>query len=498
MSCVFFVFVMDDVLDLVFETLGLGKQVIVFVNSKRGAESQAEKISKLVKKKDDFLEGLGDKVLGALSSPTKQCRRLSLMVRRGVAFHHSGLSSKQRDLIEENFKNRKIKVICATPTLAAGVDLPAYRVIIRDVKRYSGFGMSFIPVLEYEQQAGRAGRPSYDDVGEAVLVAKDVVEREELWNRFVNGSPESIYSKLAVEPVLRVYVLSLISSGFVKSFDDLIDFMSGTFYAFQYGDLDKLRLIIVKIVRLLVSWDFLVSDDDYLVATDLGRRVSELYLDPFTANYLLENYSSDFSFFGLLQLVCYTLEMRPLMRVRRAEEQVVFDRLIESSLLVDEPDSYSVEFEEFLNSVKTSIVLESWCDEVGEEELYEKFGVTPGELNAKLERGDWLLYSLYELLKVKGYRNINSILRVSQRLKFGVKEELLPLLRLKGVGRVRARKLFNNKIKDLGDVKKVDVLSLSQLIGPSLAKSVKEQVGIKVEIIKQNKRKGQINLNDFT
>ncbi|MFT4261093.1 MAG: helicase-related protein [Candidatus Woesearchaeota archaeon] len=489
---------MDEISTLVLETLNLDKQVIIFVNSKRGAESQAEKVSKIIKSSSDELINISNSALSALTNPTRQCKRLAMTLKKGVAFHHSGLSSKQRDLVEDNFKQGKIKVICATPTLAAGVDLPAFRVIIRDVKRYTGFGMSFIPVLEYEQQAGRAGRPSYDNEGQAVLIAKDPIEREELWSRYVNGKPENIYSKLAVEPVLRIYVLSLVSSGFVRSFEDLLDFMSNTFYAHQYGDMVKLKMILSKIVRMLVDWSFLEADEFNLSATVLGRRISELYLDPYTANYLLENFDSDFEDFGVLQLISYTLEMRPLIRTKKADEQIIFDRLINSELLVDEPDSYSDEFEEFLNSVKTAVVLEDWMNEVHEDILYEKYGVTPGELNAKLERGNWLLYSLYELLKIRGYKNIGGLLRVQTRLKFGVKEELLPLLRLKGIGRVRARKLFVNKVKDLGDVKKVDVTTLTQILGPSMAKNVKEQVGIKVEVVKQNKRKGQINLNDFT
>ena len=489
---------MDDVLKLALETVELGKQCIVFVNSKRGAESSGEKISKILKINNDVLDKVSESVLKALSSPTKQCKRLASMVKKGAAFHHSGLNSKQRDLIEDNFKLGNIKVICATPTLAAGVDMPAYRVIIRDVKRYTGFGMSYIPVLEYEQQAGRAGRPSYDLKGEAILIAKDAIEREELWNKFINGSPESIYSKLAVEPVLRIYVLSLVSSGFVKTFDELKDFMKDSFYAFQFGDLNKLFDILKRIVRLLSQWEFLEVNEDYLVATNLGRRVSELYLDPYTANYLLENYESEFKEFGLLQFISYTLEMRPLIRVKKSEEGVMFDKLVNSTLLVDEPDSFSEEFDEFFKSVKTGVVLEEWMNEVADDKLYEKYGVTPGELNAKLDRADWLLYSLYELLKVKGYRNISDILKIQKRLKFGVKEELLSLLRLKGIGRVRARKLFDNRLKDFGDLKKVDALTLSQILGPNMAKSVKEQLGIKIEEVKLNKRKGQINLNDFS
>jgi helicase len=90
-----------------------------------------------------------------------------------VAFHHAGLESSQRRLVEQGFKDHRIKCIIATPTLAAGVNIPARRVIIRDLWRYDGnFGMTPIPILEYKQQAGRAGRPRYDTIGEAITIAK--------------------------------------------------------------------------------------------------------------------------------------------------------------------------------------------------------------------------------------------------------------------------------------------------------------------------------------
>ena len=96
---------------------------------------------------------------------------------------------------------------------------------------------------------------------------------------------------------------------------------------------------------------------------------------------------------------------------------------------------------------------------------------------------------------------VKDIVKLRIRLKFGVREELLGLLRLKNIGRVRARKLYYNKIKTIEDVKKCDLMKLVQILGKKIAIDVKEQVGIKVDVskikIKQNKRKGQISLLDY-
>ena len=122
-------------LDLAIDTIKIGKQALVFVNTKRSAEKTAEDISKKVRTNDRKLVGLSENVLNALSSHTKQCKRLSACVKKGIAFHHAGLIAKQRELIEDNFRNGVIKIICCTPTLAFGLDLPAFRAIIKDLRR---------------------------------------------------------------------------------------------------------------------------------------------------------------------------------------------------------------------------------------------------------------------------------------------------------------------------------------------------------------------------
>ena len=112
------------------------------------------------------------------------------------------------------------KIICATPTLAAGLSLPVFRVIIKSLKRFAGgWGMKWIPV-QYLQMAGRAGRPEYEDYGEAIIIAKNESERDEVYERYICGQPEDIYSKLAAQPILRNHVLSLVSSGIIRSDKD--------------------------------------------------------------------------------------------------------------------------------------------------------------------------------------------------------------------------------------------------------------------------------------
>ncbi len=377
--------------------------------------------------------------------------------------------------------------------------------------------------------AGRAGRPDFNDkFGECITIAKSESQQEEIVEHFIEGEPEPIYSKVAVEPVLRTYVLSLLASGFVSTYQEIIDFFSKTFYAHQYGDLKKIEKIISKILSLLEEWEFISnSEDDFVSASDLekkrikptllGKKVSTLYLDPLTANYFIEcikragsKNKKDITAFSFLQVISYSLEMRPLFQVKSSELDFIEAELINygDNLLSMEPSLYSHEYDNFLNSIKTSFIFKEWIDENSEEYILEKYNVRPGELKYKINIADWLLYSLEELaILLKKHFLITEIKKLRLRLKYGAKEELLPLLRIKNIGRVRARKLYNNRIRDVKDIRNSDITKLVQLLGKSTALSLKKQCGLDLnpeKIIvpeqkkKGRKRKGQRNLGDFS
>ena len=118
--------------------------------------------------------------------------------------------------------------------------------------------------------------------------------------------------------------------------------------------------------------------------------------------------------------------------------------------------------------------------------LLEKYKIRPGEIKVKLDLADWLIYCMEEITRILNFKSLmaeQKKLRV--RLKYGVKEDILPLLKFKGIGRVRARKLFKNGIKDIKSVKDVDLMNLNQIVGKAVASSLKNQVGEEVTVIKE-------------
>ena len=511
------------------DTIRKNKQAIVFCSSKRAAESQAEKIAKVVGMQEpiDFpaMKQLAEVALRALSSPTKQCKRLALCLEKGIAFHHAGLASKQRELIEDNFREGKIKVICSTPTLAAGLDMPAFRTIIRDVKRFGTYGMVNIPVLEYEQMAGRAGRPGKEDYGEAIIVAGKESDVESLMEQYVHGEVEDIYSKLAVEPVLRTYILSLVATGFINTSKQLEEFFSQTFYAQQYGNMDKLNATLHRIVRKLIEWKMLAGSNkeeqkeakdsmfisgsqlleeeearvqEKLTATLLGQRVSD-GLQVMEEN--KREASDKAQTFALAHLLSCALEMRPLLRVKTKEYDHILILKDSKEFFFDEEQYIDQFSDDFEDTIKTTQCLMDWMEESGEEGLLERYDVRPGELSVKLQKADWLLYACEELARVQKMQGIRSpIKHVRERMKHGAKSELLTLLHFKGIGRVRARKLFARNITGVSDVKKTSYEQLSSIVGKAMAGKLKEQVGEPVKEAEKEKKqdKTQHQLGDFT
>ena len=482
---------------LCMDTIQKEKQTLVFVSTRRNAEAAAERISKDVKKLLSVgdragLKKIANDVENTLGNPTKQCRRLARTIENGAAFHHAGLVAKQRKLVEDGVKSGLIKVLAATTSLAYGLNLPAYRVAIKDTKRFSsGYGMSYIPVIDVHQMCGRAGRPKYDTEGEAILLAKSRGEAKALWERYVEGDAEPIYSKLGVERMLRIYILALVSSGYVRTRSELESFFLRTFFAKQYGDINSIAGKIERIIDELESYKFILvgdksefiskefmpafqlTQDMELRATKLGKRVSELYIDPVSANFLLSVMSEEDNAVQNLMTICQCIEMKPLLTVKKSEYEDVENELAKSD--IESPDVWDVEYEDFLSSFKTALMLKEWTNESGEDMILEKFGVTPGELYSKTTNAEWVLYAASELALLLGIKEIaNNINKVRLQVKHGVKEELLKLVTLKGIGRVRARRLYAAGIRTAADIKKTDEIALAKLLGPKVAKEVRQ------------------------
>jgi len=201
-------------IDLGIQSVQQGGQSLVFaetrVRSKALATKAADAISQILEKKEITELAKTSKKILSENEHTELVKTLALLVKKGVAFHHAGLNQKCRETIEAEFRKGTIKLLSSTPTLAAGVNLPARRVVISNVNRYNAkVGANRpISILEYKQLCGRAGRPQYDDYGESIIVGNG--NTEDLMEYYINGEPEPIISKITDDKSLRTHILSVI------------------------------------------------------------------------------------------------------------------------------------------------------------------------------------------------------------------------------------------------------------------------------------------------
>jgi len=479
-------------IDCAFSMLKKGGQVLIFAENRRNAVSLAEKAAVIAPnflslEESRSLQLIYEKIV-ASDEFTEVGKRLANCVIKGSAFHHAGLPPSHRRLVEESFKEGLIKVLCATPTLAAGVNLPARTVIINSLSRFnSRWGQSEeISVLDYKQFCGRAGRPKYDDIGFVISILRSN-DLDTFFERYVKGSPEPLYSKLIDNQILRDHILATIVSFPAIAEKELNNFFSNTFLGYQrrpqfvYSKV-KSNLAYLKINGLIEE------EGGRFIATEFGKNVSFLYISTSTGIHyktMFDYYRSkkvkplDDEDFILLSVVLAD-DFQPQFPLRRVDVEACDEITSYQISSLSSSESGRVIIQSKFDDVGRSfLALKDWIDEKSENEIYEKFSIEPGDLYRQVEAAEWLTHAFSKIALLFGERSLHTVASsLEERIRYGVKKELLELTQLEGVGRVRARLLFSNRLRTLDDIRKAKESDIANLpkFGPLIAKKIKEQV----------------------
>ncbi|OLS29121.1 MAG: putative ski2-type helicase [Candidatus Heimdallarchaeota archaeon LC_2] len=468
-----------------------GGQALIFASTRKSSMKSAEDVSKKLKqilepKSLEDLSKVADEIRSA-GEKTDLREQLATLIEGGAAFHHAGLISAHRKIVEDYFRQRIIKVIASTPSLAAGVNLPGRRVIIRSLSRYSrALGNALIPVLEYKQMAGRAGRPQYDPWGQAVVIAKGEAEAEEILDRYIRSPSEDIYSQLGNERALRMHLLSFIASEYVDSVDSALEMFGDTFYGHQNeGDMDFIGNEVRKALELLINANLISKKEPYIV-TPFGKKTVQLYLDPLSADKIKNGLSKSKSIEKVvdilyLQLIASTPDMRTY-NVYQKDFDALYDLASEyTEEWLDNPEEYENEysFDLFFTTLKTAKVIDMWLNEASEVEIAKKMGVTSGDLQSLLGSTNWLIHSAIQISKLFEWKtHVKALETITKRLTYGINLELLPLVDISGIGRVRARALFDAGYKSMESIlhEDVQVIAKIQGFGPKLAQNLQDAI----------------------
>ena len=416
---------------------------------------------------------------GPLPSNTTELERdLAVLVSKGVAFHHAGLSEKMRQIIESEFRNGLIKLLASTPTLAAGVNLPARRVVISSLSRYDTRAGRVRPVsvLEYKQFCGRAGRPQYDQYGEAIICATDN-DCYTMLEQYVNGEPEPLESRIVEGRAMRTHLLTVVvlNPGITK--DGIVSFFLDTLGGHQSLKHEVTSAVDVAL-EFLIEHAMIASKGKRYASTLLGKKTSSLYVDPVTAVYLLDvargapMHSSGDSrhTLGFLYAITCCDEFNPKQSLLKNHYQL-------AETLLSGPRSSELLYPVYAEECSRNLlVLYDWILERTDKEIETAYKTQAGDLYRMVESSAWLVYVLSEMAKHAGRTDLLAELAILRlRIRSGIKEELVDLARMRGVGRIRARALCNAGIKNADDIRKTrpEKLATIRQIGPVVAASIK-------------------------
>nr|XP_035977193.1 helicase POLQ-like isoform X1 [Halichoerus grypus] len=422
---------------------------LVFCPTKKNCENVAEMICKFLskehmkhreKEKHEVIKNLKNISSGNL------CPALKRTIPFGVAYHHSGLTSDERKLLEEAYSTGVLCLFTCTSTLAAGVNLPARRVILRAPY----VAKEFLKRNQYKQMIGRAGRAGIDSTGESILILQEKDKQQVL--ELISRPLENCYSHLVQEFTkgIQTLFLSLIGLKIATNLDDIYHFMCGTFFGVQQKILLKeksLWEITVESLRYLTEKGLLQKDTinkseeeiQYSFhITKLGRATFKGTIDLAYCDILYRDLKK-----GLEGLVLESLlHLIYLTTPYDMASQCVPDWMIYFRQKVDK---------DIVNRLYLSFVLYTLLKETNIWSVSEKFNMPRGYIQSLLTGAasfsSCVLHFCEELEEFWVYRALLG--ELTKKLTYCVKAELIPLMEVTGVLEGRAKQLYNAGYKSL-------------------------------------------------
>ncbi|XP_057585849.1 helicase POLQ-like isoform X7 [Hippopotamus amphibius kiboko] len=467
---------------------------LVFCPTKKNCENVAEMICKLLSK--EYLKYKEKEKLEVIKnlkniSGGNLCPVLKHTIPFGVAYHHSGLTSDERKLLEEAYSTGVLCLFTCTSTLAAGVNLPARRVILRAPY----VAKEFLKRNQYKQMIGRAGRAGIDSIGESILILQEKDKQQVL--ELISRPLENCYSHLVQEFTkgIQTLLLSLIGLKIATNLGDIYHFMSGTFFGVQQKILLKeksLWEITVESLRYLTEKGLLQKDtiltEKRLLRKDTIYGSEEAFQYSFHITKL-----GRASFKGTIDLAYCDILYRDL---KKGLEGLVLESLLHLIYLTTPYDmasqcdpNWMIYFQQFnhlspaeqnvaavvgvsenfigkkasgqairkkvdkniVNRLYLSFVLYTLLKETNIWSVSEKFNMPRGYIQSLLSGAaafsSCVLHFCEELEEFWVYRAL--FVELTKKLTYCVKAELIPLMEVTGVLEGRARQLYNAGYKSL-------------------------------------------------
>lgn len=414
---------------------------------------------------------------------TKRTGQLMLkhLKRHGVdaEFHNADLSFKERQALEDKFKNNpKFRVVVATSTLAWGCNLPSRRVIVTGLHR----GLTVVENYDIQQMIGRAGRPRYDKQGDAYILVPESQKDEAIMRL---RQPTKIQSTMldyvgtAEEPhykTLAFHVVSEIHQGVVKTADGFKDWFKNSlaYYQEKSFDIDVLDRTLGMLERCKA---IKIQDGEYQ-ATSIGKIASMFYYSPFDVSDLRRNFhflfeqNNDNNDFALAMAlgnvdsnkwsICNRHEQEEMAGFETRVQKLFGNFRFQKGAL-----KYGYAYYNLLQGRRN----------------IPAFQNTQSAILFDLERQMQILYSLNKM--ASKWEKDKYLQVVKLRLIYGVTADLVQLCQIPKVGQVRGERLKSQGIKTPEQVVNLSVSRLATIMKCS-SKIAEEALNGAKQIILEN------------
>ncbi|XP_061732226.1 helicase POLQ-like isoform X2 [Nerophis ophidion] len=498
----------DHIVALVTEVIPR-HSCLLFCPTKKNCENVAVMICKYLR--EDFLrqrQAEKEVLLRELkdSGNGSMCPVLRKTVPLGVAYHHSGLTGEERKLLEDAYSNGVLCLLTCTSTLAAGVNLPARRVILRSPYVAS----ELIKTSQYKQMAGRAGRAGLDDEGESILIVQD---KERFKAKALLCAPmEKCYSALLADDgkCLLHLILSLVGLKVTTCAEKLHDFLRGTLLFVQREHLcehSSLDVVLQQGVHLLQVKGLLSTQGDALHVTRLGRATFKGSVDLSHSQVLYQDLCIGLeglllsSYLHLVYLVTpydMSLQCTPdwmtfytqMALLSAAEQKMCAHVGVPESLVARKAAGQAVKKSANMAAMKRmylALVLmallkenDLWC-------VAQKFQLSRGFVQSLLNSAaafcSCVFHFTQELDELWPFCSLFEAL--TKRLSYCVRAELIPLMEVAGVMESRAKQLHAAGYKTLTHLANADPVLLVRSVEHLNRKQANQMVASAKMLVKE-------------
>jgi helicase len=496
----------ETLVSLVRSLAKSGEQCLVFCKSKQDSVEAARRIAEGLKVKPaatalEELAGLED-------SEGKDI--LAQLLVHGVAYHNADLDWDQRDVIERGFRKNEIMVVCATTTLAVGINLPAKNVFIDPYRwehdRTGRWVTIPISQAEYENTSGRAGRLGLEEsFGRAVIVAPSEFDKGTFLDAYVSGELKSVEPALAGVPLAQ-HVLNLVASKICRDEREIADILlasyTGTLHWRGNGKEEGFNEKLKNSLDQCVEGGLIERQTKGLSATRLGKLAAAkgitvdtavamarfitdrmevaTDLDPLEILWALSGTEDgEGVYFGLSSKESWSTEYFEIL----AQTVSALPKLCRQRM-TPALDAFAASYDE-VKRAKKALLLYDWVMGEPTRTIEKRFHCYSGSMYALAGDFAWLAETLAAMAKISGWpeKAGESAATLSQRLLYGVPPEGVALAstRVPGLGRGRVMALVGAGLEKLEAIMETPQEKLEKLITKPVASALRRRAAEKLK-----------------